>query len=103
MLQSYSYSPTGENNVSRLVFSPRLTEQENLRRHSVSATFALTGVVGGHGDRQWVAHASVQVVGAHCHHLDHVAGVGQQVVQYRPLVDREGMATGSNIRQVRWR
>lgn len=39
-------------------------------------SLALTGVVDGHGDRQRVAHTSVQTVGAHRHHLDHIAGVG---------------------------
>lgn len=47
-------------------------------------------ITGRHGHRQWLTRASVQAARAQCHHLDHIAGVGQHVVKYRPLVDREG-------------
>lgn len=47
---------------------------------------ALTGAVDGHGEGQGVADASVKAVGAHRHHLDHVAAVGHQLIEDGALV-----------------
>lgn len=46
----------------------------------------LTRVIYGHVHDQLVARAAVQPVGAHSHNLDHIAGVGHQVLDYCPLV-----------------
>lgn len=51
----------------------------------LTVTVALTGVVDRHVDGQLLAHAAVQTVGADRHDLNHVAGVGHQVLQYGPL------------------
>lgn len=46
---------------------------------------SLTRVVEGHVDGHLLAHATVQTVGAHGHHLHHIASVGYQVLQHGPL------------------
>ena len=65
-----------------------------------TGTVALTRVVDGHVDRQLVTHTAVQTVGAYRHHLDHVAGVGQQVLEDRPLVDRGRITRRSGEKRV---
>ena len=62
---------------------------------TVSAgSVGLTGVIQGHVHDQLVAHAAVQTIGAHSHNLYHVAGVGHQVLDDRPLV-----AVGRRLRE----
>lgn len=46
---------------------------------------SLTGVFEGHVDGQLLAHVTVQTVGAHGHHLHHIASIGYQVLQHGPL------------------
>lgn len=58
----------------------------------MSGSVALTGIVDGRDGLQLVAHASVQAVDADGHNLDLIAAVGQQVIEYCPLVVTESQS-----------
>lgn len=58
---------------------------------TVSAeSVSLTRVVQRHVHDQLVAGAAVQAVSAHSHHLNHIGGVGCQILDDRPLGVQRG-------------